>query len=50
MKKNKIKFQKLIKDRIVIWYGSKIVDVISQSELIKYLENETLDIEEFESK
>lgn len=50
MKKNKIKFQKLTHDRIAIKYGEKLVDVISESELLKYLEDKTLDIKVFETK
>ena len=50
MKKNKIKFQKLTYDWIAIKYGEKIVDVISESELLEYLENKTLDIKVFETK
>lgn len=50
MKKNKVKFQKLTHDRIAIKYGDKLVDVISESELLKYLEDKTLDIKAFETK
>ena len=49
-KKNKIKFQKLTHDRIAIKYADKLIDVISENELLKYLEDKTLDIKVFESK
>ena len=49
-KKNKIEFQKLTHDRIAIKYGDKLVDVISESELLRYLEDKTLDIKVFETK
>lgn len=50
MKKNKIKFQKLTHDRLAIKYGDKLVDVISESELLEYLKDRTLDIKIFETK
>lgn len=49
-KKNKIEFKKLTHDRIAIKYGDKLVDVISESELLRYLEDKTLDIKVFETK
>ena len=50
MNKNKIKFKKLTHDRIAIKLGDKLVDVISESELLKYLEDKTLDIKVFETR
>lgn len=50
MKKNKVIFQRLNNDRIAIKYGDKLVDVISESELLKYLEDKTLDIKVFETR
>lgn len=49
MKKNKIRFQKLTQDRIAIKYGEKLIDIISESELLNYLQDKTLDIKDFET-
>lgn len=47
--KSKIAFQKLFNDRVAIFYGKKLVDIISESQLIEYLNNKDLDTKKFET-
>lgn len=50
MANKEFKFIKLTKNRIAIYYKGRYLGTIKGNDLLKFLENKILDIEEFEEE